>query len=174
MKQRSKTIDLFHNLIDLKPKLFNLIKCTLKVWNNIESNVIIIRSPGDSGTWLMCLTINDSFVCPIAFSNEHTSWAFVLVKRLKGIPSGRFKCDECVEEIDEKTLKCFHCKRYFEEFIQFEYFGSLQYQWRSKIVDPKESIESKESMESIYEIDPMLYRQQNQPWQNRSVVVVDS
>lgn len=170
----------------------------------------IIQSPKDASTLLMCVIVNgsdgtesddstDRVVCPFAFCNSFTSWAFVPVKPIKSFPHSRFKCVDC-PNFATKFQSCKDCKRMicnncFSQHQhqanllivdEFAYFGSIGGIERIDLLEDDFEIlrlfdcaEKGEHLthnrNTIFNpIDPMVHRESNKEWHSSLMPLLSS
>jgi predicted nucleic acid-binding Zn ribbon protein len=177
------------NFLKMHPKMKRFIELTALVWDNClfsESiRYAIIQSPNDASTCLMCVKFAN-VLCPFAFCNEFTSWAFVSIKRIKQFPLYRFKCYKCKNNL-EKYQYCKECKRTICENCvkqhkkhthqseisvvgNFEYYGCIETTKRTNvdiellINSAKGGVYLDSNKKTRNNIDPMIHRETNNPW----------
>lgn len=173
--------------IQMHPKLTQIITNTCLIWNCDSTTSIsynIIQSPIDPGTCLMCVIVND-FVCPFAFCNSFTSWAFVKIKRIKQLPPHRFVCCLCKKFV-QTFVKCNQCRSTICEQCQtyhnhadvttienFEYLGFIDFNFPPAEPINLNEIFSYAIQREFYDErmqkgspvnDPMIHREHNAPW----------
>lgn len=195
MLEKVKIMNNFiENFLKIHPKLNHFIELTCAVWSNMESaKYTIIQSPKDASTCLMCVQFAD-VVCPFAFCNAFTSWAFVSIKRIKEFPMNRFRCCNCKNKL-EKYQYCKECKERRKSICQrcaenhlhqvelidnFEYYGCIPSN-QSKSNNINELLDCAER--GVYfgsnkkpetNIDPLIHRESNTPWDTSFMPLLSS